>query len=102
MEVKRQVEQALGNGLTESGERGFFHFDRLALGQDLHLSDVYSVVEGIEGVDHALAKAFFVEGAAAATLEDRVAVLPDVVASGGDPADATIGILRVHATGGIV
>ncbi|MGH7391902.1 MAG: putative baseplate assembly protein [Candidatus Rokuibacteriota bacterium] len=100
-ETRRRVEEALGAGLTEAGARGYYNFDRLALGQDLYLSDVYAIVEGVRGVDHVRATAFHPEAAPAAVL-DTVRVPADALATGGDPASPAIGVLAVKATGGLV
>lgn len=44
-EVRRVVEQALGNG-----HGGFFEPGRWRLGEDLHAGDIYQVLMGLEGV----------------------------------------------------
>jgi hypothetical protein len=98
-----RVRQALGDALTPAGEPAFFHFDRVALGRDLYLSDVYAIVEGVAGVGHVVATAFHPEGPApaASPVLDRIAVPPDAVASGGHASDASRGILYVTVRGGI-
>jgi hypothetical protein len=56
--VKKDVEQALSPGKRPNGTYGLFSFERLNFGKSLHLSDIYSVVEGIEGVKSALVRKF--------------------------------------------
>jgi len=104
METLVRVRQALGTGIAADGTLGFFHFDRRELGEGLALSDLYATVEAVPGVDFAVASDFRGEqsSASAGTVLDRVVVPDDAVATGGDPMDASIGILDVTVQGGIV
>jgi predicted phage baseplate assembly protein len=78
---------------------GFFHFDRRALGADLFLSEVIASADGVAGVEHLRPLAFHREDAAA-SIEDRIRLGDDGLASGGDPVDATVGRLRIELSGG--
>lgn len=103
METRVRLEEALGAGLTAAGERGYFHFDRLELGQDLYLSEIYALAEAVRGVDHLVVRVFRPAGdTAGAPLRDVIRVPADAVASGGHPSDAAIGLLHVRPTGGIL
>ncbi|HYJ78053.1 MAG TPA: putative baseplate assembly protein, partial [Longimicrobiaceae bacterium] len=102
LETMVRVQEALGSALTAAGGRGFFHFDRLGLGQDLYLSDVYALVEGVSGVDYVVARAFHAEGdPAPGAVRDRIRVPADAIATGGDPADPAIGVLTLDVSGGV-
>jgi len=102
LETMVRVREALGAGLTAEGERGFFHFDRRGLGEDLFLSDVYARVEEVRGVDYAVARAFRAEaGPSAQPVRDRIEVPADALATGGHPADPAVGVLALDVTGGI-
>ena len=52
-EVRRSVSQALGNGLG-----GFFESGRLNFGEDLHASDIFEIVNDLEGVTAACLNIF--------------------------------------------
>lgn len=49
--VKSDVERALGRERNEDGSYNFFAFERLDFGMSIHISDIYSCVEGINGVE---------------------------------------------------
>lgn len=72
--------------------RAYFDFEARTLGGDASLSDIYRIVEGVRGVDHATARAFHRAGAAL-TVKDRIVV--------GDSGLATLGALSIAASGGI-
>ncbi|MFN9478220.1 MAG: hypothetical protein ACK6C0_01875 [Betaproteobacteria bacterium] len=78
---------------------GYFRFDRRALGADLYLSAAIAAADGVAGVDHLRPLAFHREDASA-SIEDRIRIGDDALASGGDPVDATVGRLRIELSGG--
>jgi hypothetical protein len=98
-----RVRAALGAEATSDGAEGYFSFARRELGEDLFLSDVYALVEGVAGVDYVVATSFRPEAAAAAApaVLDRVDVSADAVATGGDASDPAVGVLVVRGQGGI-
>lgn len=100
LETLLRVRDALGAGRDSDGRPGYFHFDRRGLGEDLYLSDVYALVEGVRGVDHVVARAFHPQASAAGVL-DRIEVPPDALATGGHASDALVGVLGLQATGGV-
>lgn len=100
-DVQRRALQALGGGLDAEGAPAFFSFDRRDLGADLHLSELYAVIEAVRGVDHALANAFHPESAAP-SVQDRIRLEAGGWASGGDAVDAAIGRLTVSFSGGVL
>lgn len=87
-ETRSRVADALG------AKEGFFQFERRGLGDDLYLSDVYATVEAVRGVDYLVAIAFRPEQDSSTAVRDVIAVPPDAV--------ATIGTLRIQASGGVV
>ncbi|HEX7048861.1 MAG TPA: putative baseplate assembly protein [Longimicrobiales bacterium] len=107
LETKVRVERALGAGYTgedgASGEPGYFRFERRDFGGALYLSDIYGLVERVQGVDHVLATAFHPESAEppAEQVMDRIEIPPDALATGGHPSDPAVGILVVRVTGGL-
>ncbi len=48
--VRQAVQEALGNGVQENGERGFFHPDNLSFGQSIYRSEVIRAAMALEGV----------------------------------------------------
>jgi hypothetical protein len=87
--------------LADDGGMGYFNFDRRDLGEDLYLSDVYALVEAVEGVDFLIVKEFRRESEPAGQVNDVVSMPSDGVATGGDGTDATVGILSMTLVGGI-
>lgn len=49
--VKNEVERVLGREPNEDGSFNFFTFERMDFGVGIHLSDIYAIVEGIDGVE---------------------------------------------------
>jgi hypothetical protein len=97
------VQQALGAGTTPGGETGYFNFDQRGLGESLYLSDIYALLEGVEGVAFLVVTEFRAEANVAASGQalDLIEVPPDSVATGGDPLDPTVGVLSIKLIGGI-
>lgn len=97
------VQQALGPGTTPDGKEGYFNFNQRGLGQSLYLSDVYALVESLEGVEYVVVTEFRAEAdvAASGVAQDVIRVPVDSVATGGDPLDPTAGVLSVKLNGGI-
>jgi hypothetical protein len=87
--------------LADDGGMAYFNFDRRDLGEDLYLSDVYALVEAVEGVDFLIVKEFRRESEPAGQVNDVVSMPSDGVATGGDGTDATVGILSMTLVGGI-
>lgn len=98
--VLAELLRALGSGTLADGTPAYFAFARRPLGSALVLSDVYRIVEAIEGVDHVLATAFHA-AAEPSTVADRIAVPADAQASGGHASDSTIGLLQIDLRGGL-
>ena len=98
-----RVQKALSTGLTDDGSLGYFNFDRRDLGEGLYLSDVYALVEEVEGVDFLIVKEFRQESdtSSAGQANDVVSMPPDGVATGGDATDTSVGILSMTLVGGI-
>jgi hypothetical protein len=97
-----RIQQALGMGLAEDSSLAYFNFDKRGLGEDLYLSDVYALIESLEGVDFLIVKEFRKHAWLGAKLvHDVVSMPPDGVATGGDATDTSIGILAVTLVGGL-
>lgn len=99
--VLTALQAALGMARDAAGGPALFAFERRALGAGLNLSEVYACVEAVAGVDHVLARAFHLEGAAA-EVADRIALPEDTWASGGHSTDATVGRLALSLSGGVL
>jgi hypothetical protein len=97
------VQQTLGTGTTQDGTPGYFNFDQRGLGENLYLSDVYALVEAVDGVEFLIVTEFRAEAnvAASGVAQDVIQVPADSVATGGDPLDPTVGILSLKLIGGI-
>jgi hypothetical protein len=97
------VQQFLGAATTPDGSKGYFNFDQRGLGENLYLSDVYALVERVEGVQFLVITEFRAEanGGASGMAQDVIAIPADAVATGGDPLDPRVGILSVKLIGGI-
>ena len=97
------VQRALGSGNTPDGKEGYFNFNQRGLGENLYLSDVYAMVEGLEGVEFLVVTEFRDEANAASSsvARDVIQVPAGAVATGGDPLDPKVGILSVKLFGGI-
>ncbi len=50
-DVAQAVRQALSNQINPDGSLGFFHPSKFNFGQDVYLSQIYSAVEEVEGMD---------------------------------------------------
>ncbi len=48
--VRQAVQEALDNGLQDSGERGFFHPDNLGFGRSIYRSEVIRAAMAVDGV----------------------------------------------------
>jgi predicted phage baseplate assembly protein len=57
-DVLEGVSRALSNRQYADGTTGFFHPSRFAFGQGIYVSQLYDVVEKVEGVDSAVVKVF--------------------------------------------
>lgn len=101
VETGVRVQKALSMALADDGGMAYFNFDRRDLGEDLYLSDVYALVEAVEGVDFLIVKEFRRESEPAGQVNDVVSMPSDGVATGGDGTDATVGILSMTLVGGI-
>jgi len=97
------VQEALGSGTTPDGKEGYFNFNQRGLGESLYLSDVYDLVQELEGVEFLVVTEFRGETNAASSgvARDVIRVPADSVATGGDPLDPSVGILSVKLMGGI-
>jgi predicted phage baseplate assembly protein len=100
-ETAQRVGQALGAAVTPEGTKGYFNFDRRDLGEDLYLSEVYALVEGLRGVDFVVAKAFHAESDVNGGVRDVIRVPNGAVATGGDPVDPAVGVLALQIVGGL-
>ncbi len=99
--VLAALQAALGMARDASGAPGLFAFERRPLGEALTLSEVYACVEAVPGVDHVLAQAFHLEGAAPG-VDDHIAMLDNAWASGGHSTDAALGRLSLSLSGGVL
>jgi predicted phage baseplate assembly protein len=95
-ETKLRVIDALG-------ANGYFQFDRRQLGESLYLSDIYSIAQSVQGVNYLDVRAFQPETGASLSAKalDVIHLPQNAIATGGDPANAEVGILLVYAAGGI-
>ena len=98
-----RIQKALSTGLAEDGSLGYFHFDRRGLGENLYLSDVYALMESLQGVDFLIVKEFRTEASpgGAKLVNDVISMPPDGVATGGDATDTSVGILAITLVGGL-
>jgi hypothetical protein len=97
----KRITDALGTA-EANGQRGFFHFDARDLGEDLHLSRIYALLEQVPGAAHSLVTDFRRESdPAEVRVLDRVTISPNGLATGGDPLDPTSGFLGVDVQGGL-
>jgi hypothetical protein len=103
IETGVRAQKALSMGLADDGSLAYFNFDRRDLGENLYLSDVYALVEAVEGVDFLIVKEFRKESDSASSgqVNDVVSMPSDGVATGGDATDAAVGILSMTLVGGI-
>jgi hypothetical protein len=100
--VKKDVEQALSPGKTPNGSYGFFSFERLNFGKNLHLSDIYSVVEGIEGVKSALVRKFKKKNEGEGVDDHIVIDNTEIAICDNDPSNSYAnGIIIIKAAGGV-
>lgn len=100
-ETIQRIVQALGAGAMPDGTLGYFHFDRRGLGEDLYLSEVYALVEGLRGVDYVVAKAFYAESDLTAAVKSVIRVPDDAVATGGYFSPPAAELLVLQTVGGI-
>ena len=97
-EVRRAVEQALGRG-----PGGFFEPGRLRFGEDLHASDLFEALMGVEGVVDITLDKFKRVGAAHPdqSAEGRIALRGlEVAVCDNDPARPERGYFRLNLCGG--
>ncbi len=97
-EVRRAVEQALGRG-----PGGFFEPGRLRFGEDLHASDLFEALMGVEGVVDITLDRFKRVGAAHPdqSAEGRIALRGlEVAVCDNDPARPGRGYFRLNLCGG--
>lgn len=71
--VKSNVESALGREENEDGSYNFFTFERLDFGMSIHLSDIYSCVEGIDGVESLVVTKFKIKNSSE-TIEKHIQI----------------------------
>lgn len=103
-DVLEAVARALSNQRFADGTVGFFHPSRFGFGQDVYLSQLYTAVEHVEGVDSAVVTVFKRYWAVANNeLENGVLLLGDdeIARLDNDPNFAENGVLRLTATGGL-
>lgn len=50
VDIQREVLSLLNNKSMKNGQKGFFHPDELVFGQSLYLSQIYALVQGVEGI----------------------------------------------------
>ena len=96
--------RALSNRRYAGGSTGFFHPNRFSFGQDVYLSQLYTAVEHVEGVESAVVKVFKRYWRVAnQELENGVLELADdeIARLDNDPSLPENGVLRLTAVGGL-
>lgn len=99
--VITEIERKLSSGRDEDKGYGLFAFEELDFGENVALSDVYGIIEKIEGVKYTVVKKF--------TRRDSGTIIQDVIRSRNneillcenDPLDPAKGTIKVIAGGGI-
>lgn len=91
-EVKSRFEQALRDE--------FFAYDARGFGEPAVLSRIYAMGEAFSGIDWLIAEAFHLEGSPS-QVKNVVAISGDELITGGEAEDHDVGILVVHAQGGL-
>lgn len=56
--MEQAILLALSHRDLPQGGHGFFHWDQFTFGQPLYLSNLYTAIEAIDGVDSALVRRF--------------------------------------------
>lgn len=102
-----QVQAALNPGLNADGSAGYFAFERLGFGENLHLSALYAAVQNVPGVRDANITTFRrmdVDANTPSLVRNDIFVGPTQIAViGNDPAHKENGLLTiVQGTGGFV
>lgn len=102
-EVARAVADALSNRILPDGTRGFFHPDNFTFGQSVFLSQIYTAVERVEGVESAEIRVFRRAGQVD-NGELTSGVLPigpwEIALLDNDPNFMENGVLSIDARGG--
>jgi predicted phage baseplate assembly protein len=102
-----RVQAALNSDLNPDGSAGYFAFERLEFGQNIHLSAVYAAVHAVQGIRDAKITTFRrmdLDAADPSTVRDDIFIRPTEIATiQNDPADPSKGRLTVtRGIGGFV
>jgi hypothetical protein len=102
-----QVLAALNPGLNPDGTPGYFAFEHLSFGQNLHLSDVYAVLQSVPGVRDSNITTFRrmdLDFDNSSMVRTDIFIGPtEIAVIGNDPAHPELGLLVIkQGTGGFV
>jgi predicted phage baseplate assembly protein len=98
---------ALNPGLNADGSPGYFAFQNLGFGQNLHLSEVYAVLQSVPGVSDSNITTFRrmdLDGNSPSTVRTDIFIGPtEIAVIGGDPSHPEQGLVTLNqGTGGFV
>jgi hypothetical protein len=101
------VQAALNPGLNPDGSAGYFAFERVGFGQNIHLSAVYAAVQAVPGIYDAritTLRRMDLDAADPSIVRDDIFIRPtEIAVIQNDPADPSKGRLTVtRGTGGFV
>jgi predicted phage baseplate assembly protein len=101
------VQAALNPGLNPDGSAGYFAFERVGFGQNIHLSAVYAAVQAVPGIHDAritTLRRMDLDAADPSIVRDDIFIRPtEIAVIQNDPADPSKGRLTVtRGTGGFV
>jgi predicted phage baseplate assembly protein len=101
------VQAALNPGLNPDGSAGYFAFERLGFGQNIHLSAVYAAVQVVSGIRDARItklRRMDLDATDPTIVRDDIFIRPtEIAVIQNDPADPSKGSLTVtRGTGGFV
>jgi predicted phage baseplate assembly protein len=96
----RNVQAALNPGLNPDGTFGFFAFENLQFGQNIHLSAVYAAVQAVPGVTDALVTTFRrmdLDASDPSVVRDDIFIRPtEIAVIGNDPTKPQNGLLVIQ------
>ena len=98
---------ALNPGLNSDGAPGYFAFQNLGFGENLHLSEIYAVLQSVPGVSDSNITTFRrmdLDGNSPSTVRTDIFIGPTEIATiGNDPSHPELGLLTLNqGTGGFV
>jgi hypothetical protein len=90
---------ALNPGTNPDGTAGYFAFSNLQFGENLHLSEVYAIVQGVPGVRDANITTFQIAGQSD-VLTDIFIGPTEIAMIANDPANPKTGLLILNQGSG--